>query len=135
MREFLRLLPRIRGMPWLASAAAVGILLLLFSGSGTARGELSYSEQLEHRISQMIDTLPSVEDVSVLVTLEEVGEGMFSAYGSQAEHTPKIVGIAVTCIGGADANIRLEILQMLCAAFHLTADRVWIGGKDAVQQP
>ena len=133
MREFLRLLPRIRGMPWLLCAAVVGVFLLLFSGGGETAAELSYSEQLEHKIAQMTETLPGVSDVSVLVTVEDRGSS-FSAYGTDTEHAPKLVGVAVTCIGGGDARTRLEILQMLCAAFDLTADRVWVGGKEAVQQ-
>ena len=133
MREFLRLLPRIRGMPWLICAAAVGIFLLLFSGGGETSAEMTYSELLEHRIAQMTETLPGVSDVSVLVTLEE-GGGSFSAYGTGTERTPKLVGIAVTCVGGGDARTRLEILHMLCAAFDLSSERVWVGGKEAVQQ-
>ena len=133
MREFLRQLPRIRGMPWLLCAAAVGIFLLLFSGGSETSAELSYSERLEHKIAQMTETLPGVSDVSVLVTLEERG-GSFSAYGADTAHTPKLIGVAVTCVGGGDARTRLEILHMLCAAFDLTADRVWVGGKETVHR-
>ena len=133
MREFLRMLPRIRGMPWLLCAAALGVFLLLFSGGTESAEELSYSELLEHRIAQMTETLPGVSDVSVLVTLED-GGGSFSAYGTGTQHTPKLIGVAVTCIGGGDARTRLEILHMLCAAFDLSSDRVWVGGKETVPQ-
>lgn len=136
MREVFGTLSRVRGMPWLMAAAAVGVLLLLFSGEGTAAGgEQSYSELLEHRIAQMTDTLPGVEDVSVLVTLEQDSGGSFSAYGTNAAESRKITGIAVTCVGGTDANVRLQILHMLCAAFDLPSDRVWIGGKEAPHTP
>jgi hypothetical protein len=136
MRELFGTLSRVRGMPWLLIAAAVGVLLLLFSGDGpSGGGEQSYSEQLEHRIAQMTDTLPGVEDVSVLVTMEQDSGGSFSGYSGTAGENRKIVGIAVTCIGGTDANIRLQILHMLCAAFNLSSDRVWIGGKETAYAP
>lgn len=138
MREFWNMLRRIRGMPWLLAAATVGLLLLLIpigDGAGGDRGELSYSELLEHRIAQMTDTLPGVDAVSVLVTLERDGGRTYSVYGGEAEENRKICGIAVTCIGGDNAQIRLEILHMLCAAFDLTADRVWVGAKEVPHVP
>ena len=136
MREFFHGLTRIRGMPWLLCAAAVGILLLLFPGSsGKDNADLSYSERMEHRIAQMTDTLPGVDDVSVLVTLEEDSTSGYSAYSTKTAGNSRIVGIAVTCIGASDARIRLEILHMLCAAFDLPSDRVWIGSKDTVYEP
>ncbi len=137
MREFGKLLGRIRGMPWLLAAAAVGLLLLLMPVGETAgeEVELSYSELLEHRIAQMTETLPGVDDVSVLVTLEQDRSNTYSVYGGDAEENRRICGIAVTCIGGENAQKRLEILHMLCAVFDLTADRVWIGGKASAHTP
>ena len=83
----------------------------------------------------MTDTLPGVDAVSVMVTLERDGGRTYSVYGGDAEENRKICGIAVTCIGGDDARIRLEILHMLCAAFDLTADRVWVGAKEVPHVP
>ena len=137
MRELGKLFGRIRGMPWLLAVAAVGFLLLLMpigNPDGREDEDLSYSEMLEHRIAQMTETLPGVEDVSVLVTTEEEGRDVFSVYGDTGGRE-RICGIAVTCIGGSDARIRLQILDMLCAAFDLTADRVWVGGKEAYDGP
>ena len=129
MHEILATLKQIRGMPWLAAAAAVGLLLLLFGGTEDGGNAMTYPEQVEHRIAQMTATLPGVEDVSVLVTLEPAGGGTFSVSGTDTDER-RICGIAVTCIGGADAQTRLAILDMLCAAFDLTSDRVWVGGKE-----
>ena len=138
MREFWRLLGRIRGMPWLLAVAAVGLLLLLVpigEPVGAEDDNLSYSEVLEHRIAQMTETLPGVDDVSVMVTLEEDSGRTYSVYGGDAEDVRRICGVAVSCIGGGDAQIRLEILRMLCAVFDLSADRIWIGGKDSPRTP
>lgn len=135
MHEFRMSLKRIRGWPWLVCAAAVGILLMLFSGESSSENEHeSYLTAVEHKIAQMTETLPGVEDVSVLVTTEEEGRDVFSVYGDTGGRE-RICGIAVTCIGGSDARIRLQILDMLCAAFDLTADRVWVGGKKAYDGP
>ena len=74
MHEFWLSLKRIRGWPWLVCAAAVGILLMLFSGKTAPEDEdETYLAALEHKIAQMTETLPGVEDVSVLVTTEEIG--------------------------------------------------------------
>lgn len=138
MRELWKMLGRIRGMPWLLIAAAVGLLLLLIptrDSIGTEAENLSYSEMLEHRIAQMTETLPGVDDVSVLVTLEQDWGSTYSVYGGDAEESRRICGIAVSCIGGEHAQTRLEILHMLCAVFDLSADRVWIGGKDSSDTP
>ena len=136
MRDIWQMLRRIRGMPWILIAAILGVMLLLIPTGGNAESHaLTYSELLEHRIAQMTDTIPGVENVSVLVTLERDNGRTYSVYGGDAEENQRICGIAVTCNGGEDAQIRLEILQMLCAAFDLTADRVWIGGKDAPYVP
>lgn len=134
MHELWSAFKRIRGWPWLLCAAAVGILLMLFSDDlcgGTATE--TYPASVEHRIAQMTQTLPGVEDVSVLVTFEEDGSA-FSVYSDPERHG-QICGIAVTCIGGNDARIRLQILEMLCTAYGLTADRVWVGGKEALVGP
>lgn len=138
MRELWKMLERIRGMPWLLLAAAVGLFLLLIptrESAGVKEEELSYSEMLEHRIAQMTETLPGVDDVSVLVTLEQDRGETYSVYGGKTEETRQICGIAVSCIGGDHAQTRLEILHMLCAVFDLSADRVWIGGKDSPHTP
>ena len=138
MRELGKLFARIRGMPWLLAVAAVGLLLLLIpigDTDGQEKASLSYSEMLEHRIAQMTETLPGVDDVSVMVTLEQDRGRGVSVYGGDAEENRRISGIAVSCIGGGDARIRLEILHMLCAVFDLSADRVWIGGKDSPYIP
>ena len=138
MRELGKLLSRIRGMPWLLAAAAVGFLLLLMPVGeigGQEDENQSYSEMLEHRIAQMTETLPGVDDVSVMVTLEQDGSKTDSVYGGNTDKIRRISGIAVSCIGGGNAQIRLEILNMLCAVFDLSADRVWIGGKDSPYIP
>lgn len=138
MREIVKLFGRIRGMPWLLAAAAVGLLLLLMpigEKNGGQAAALSYSELLEHRIAQMTETLPGVDDVSVMVTLEQDSGKTYSVYGGDAEEHGRICGIAVSCIGGDNAQTRLEILHMLCAVFDLSADRVWIGGKESTRTP
>ncbi len=138
MREFGKLLGRIRGMPWLLAAAAVGLLLLLMPiGDADAQGNenLSYSAMLEHRIAQMTETLPGVDDVSVMVTLEQDRSKTYSVYGGDTEEYRRICGVAVTCIGGDDAQTRLKILNMLCAVFDLSADRIWIDGKEPTHIP
>ena len=138
MRELGKLFGRIRGMPWLLAVAAVGFLLLLMpigDTDGREDEDLSYSEMLEHRIAQMTETLPGVDDVSVMVTLEQDRGKTDSVYGGDKEESRRICGIAVSCVGGGHAQIRLEILRMLCAVFDLSADRVWIGGKDSPYIP
>ena len=138
MREIGKLFARIRGMPWLLAVAAVGLLLLLMpigDTDGQEKASLSYSEMLEHRIAQMTETLPGVDDVSVMVTLEQDRGKTDSVYGGDKEESRRICGIAVSCVGGGHAQIRLEILRMLCAVFDLSADRVWIGGKDSPYIP
>ena len=68
----------------------------------------------------MADTLPGVDDVSVLITLEEEGEGV---------RVPRVRGIALTYRGDGGAQTRLDILNLICAALDVAADRVWVGIK------
>ncbi|MBO5649797.1 MAG: hypothetical protein J6S41_07630 [Clostridia bacterium] len=120
IRVFLRKYPF---LPWAAGVAILGLLLLLSASGGASGGEVvgqSYREEYAHRIAQMADTLPGVDDVSVLITLEEEGEGV---------RVPRVRGIALTYRGDGGAQTRLDILNLICAALDVAADRVWVGIK------
>jgi len=132
MKAFWESLRNIRGLPWICVLFAAGLLLLLLpSGSQTSGeeapvSEMTYSEQLEHRISQMADALAGVDDVSVLVTLRGSG----ASFSSDDTATPEVRGIAVVCRGAEDAQVRLSIIHLLCAAFDIQTDQIWVGARD-----
>ena len=131
MDSFKAIFKNIRHLRPAAVGLILGLLLLLLP-QGHTRDEKevigrSYREDAEHRIAQMTDTLPGVDDVSVLVTMEEDG-GADTVVGGQI---PRVRGIAVTYVGDGGASVRLNILNLICAAYDISADRVWVGVKDA----
>ena len=127
MDSFKTIFKNIRHLRPAAAGLILGLLLLLLPHSqGRDEKEVSgwsYREDAEHRIAQMTDTLPGVDDVSVLVTMEEDED-----VGGQI---PRVRGIAVTYVGDGGAAVRLNILNLICAAYDISADRVWVGVKDA----
>ncbi|MBQ7982167.1 MAG: hypothetical protein IJ302_01250 [Clostridia bacterium] len=131
MKALLESLRNIRGLPWICALFAAGLLLLLLpAGTKTETevpvSEMTYPEQLEHRISQMADALAGVDDVSVLVTLKGSG----TSFSSDDTATPEVRGIAVVCRGAEDAQVRLSIIHLLCAAFDIQTDQIWVGARD-----
>ncbi|MBQ7688358.1 MAG: hypothetical protein IJT27_03975 [Clostridia bacterium] len=106
-------------------------------------------EALEKKAEKLLSTVAGVGKVRVVVTLESLEETVYakdgetrgdsesdqhvvlkqsgSEYGlSERVVMPTVRGVAVSCEGAASAAIRQEVCSLLCAAFGVSANRVYI---------
>ncbi len=109
-------------------------------------------KSLEARAEKLLSSVAGVGRVKVIVTLENLesyvyarntqraqGEGsetesyvVVSAADGQnglAERMlmPAVRGVAVSCEGGASPRVRQEVSGLICAAFGIPANRVYVG--------
>lgn len=128
---------------------AVGLLLLLFSGTGAKESTIQnpldaaekYRTALEEEIASVCEDVRGVGNVRVLLTLATTeialyeknlgkesetvalsgGDGILLAY-----EMPRIAGVSVVCQGGGDATVRQELTALLCRALDLPTNAVHI---------
>ena len=104
-----------------------------------------YQEHLEKRVQELCASVQGVGEVTVVVTL---AGGFSSEYATQwrdgnqeyvilgsgssasglflSRSAPEIAGIGVVCHGGASAQVRQELTALLCAAFDLSSNRIYV---------
>lgn len=112
----------------------------------TATDELViYQDYLETRIKKLCESVSGVRNVTVVVTLSGSFESVYATEwpdgneeyvilgsGSSASpiylsrSAPEIAGIGIVCSGGANDNIRRELISLLSATFHISSNRIYI---------
>jgi len=104
-----------------------------------------YKKELEQQIRELCESVNGVSGVTVVVTLsggfEEIyatelvngnEEYVILGSGSNASalhllrSSPEIAGVGVVCRGGGNANIRQELTSLLCAAYRISSNRIYI---------
>ncbi len=134
-------------------AGAVGLIFLLWGSFGFGDGEARntpdelelYCKYLEDQAVRLCESVEGVSNVTVALTLEGGFEQVYAAdkkttsggqsieyvkVGSQlcavSVATPNVAGIGVTCRGGDNELVRAELTALLCAAFGVKANRIYI---------
>ena len=112
----------------------------------TAEDELIiYQDYLEERIKTLCESVSGVKNVTVVVTLSGSFESVYATEwpdgneeyvilgsGSSAapiylsRSAPEIAGIGIVCSGGANDNVRRELISLLSATFHISSNRIYI---------
>lgn len=112
----------------------------------TAEDELIiYQDYLEQRIKTLCESVSGVRNVTVVVTLSGTFESVYATEwpdgneeyvilgsGSSASpiylsrSAPEIAGIGIVCSGGANDNVRRELISLLSATFHISSNRIYI---------
>ena len=112
----------------------------------TAEDELIiYQDYLEERIKTLCESVSGVRNVTVVVTLSGTFESVYATEwpdgneeyvilgsGSSASpiylsrSAPEIAGIGIVCSGGANDNVRRELISLLSATFHISSNRIYI---------
>ena len=112
----------------------------------TATDELViYQDYLEERIKTLCESVSGVRNVTVVVTLSGTFESVYATEwpdgneeyvilgsGSSAapiylsRSAPEIAGIGIVCSGGANDNVRRELISLLSATFHISSNRIYI---------
>ena len=112
----------------------------------TAEDELIiYQDYLEERIKTLCESVSGVKNVTGVVTLSGSFESVYATEwpdgneeyvilgsGSSAapiylsRSAPEIAGIGIVCSGGANDNVRRELISLLSATFHISSNRIYI---------
>ncbi len=111
--------------------------------------EITYSEIIENKLESFLKTVDGIESVKAFVTvdggkeLEYAGIGKSDGYtsdyltinngnGEEAavirEIYPGIRGVAITCTGGGNANIKNEITSLISAALGISTNKIMVTG-------
>ena len=108
-----RLIEFMRGRKsfWFIAAALILGIILMISGRGEG---FQTGDRTEARLKSLCDDVRGVSDVYVMVTYDR---------------DDKVIGVAVVCSGGDNAEIRLKLTNMICALFGIGADSVSILGS------
>ena len=104
-----------------------------------------YQDYLEERIKTLCESVSGVRNVTVVVTLSGTFESVYATEwpdgneeyvilgsGSSASpiylsrSAPEIAGIGIVCSGGANDNVRRELISLLSATFHISTNRIYI---------
>ena len=104
-----------------------------------------YQDYLEKRIKTLCESVSGVRNVTVVVTLSGSFESIYATEwpdgneeyvilgsGSSASpiylsrSAPEIAGIGIVCSGGANDNVRRELISLLSATFHISSNRIYI---------
>ncbi len=118
--------------------AALGVLLLaggaLFgskkSEAPAAPDEEEYLLALRRRAEALCDSVAGVSEAEALFTCETGFEYRYTAAGKpEVALYPRLNGIAVVCRGGDLPQNQKKIIDLLSAAFGLSAARISVAGK------
>lgn len=104
-----------------------------------------YQDYLESRIKKLCESVSGVKNVTVVVTLSGSFESVYATEwpdgneeyvilgsGSSASpiylsrSAPEIAGIGIVCSGGANDNVKRELISLLSATFHISSNRIYV---------
>ena len=150
MLELKKFLSRISGNRLLFLLGAVGVLLLLFSGTRGARQEEGvspmawaeeYRAELETELCELCRQVEGVGDARVLLTLASGEIAVYEKNQSGGSETlatsggdavllayrpPEIAGVTVVCTGGGSAAVRRELTALLSTVLAVGASQIHI---------
>ena len=148
--SFQNVISFLKGKWYLILIGLIGILLILFSGSGTKEKKDSarldaeaYRTELTAAVEALCERTAGVGDATVLLTLatgeyavyeknltegsESValsgGDALLSAYAY-----PAVSGVAVVCDGGENESVKRELTMLLSRALALPTTKIYIAG-------
>ena len=121
----------------IVSAFALLGFLLVFLNSAENKAPISAvntpEKTEEQRIKALIETIDGVEDATVLVTFksnEDVrATGSFYSSVQNENDRNNIKGIAISTRGGDNILLCEKIKSLICAAYDISDDMIYICGK------
>ena len=137
----------------LIAGVLIGVLLLVLGNMRSTAQETAaeapsetadmeeYARALEERIRIFCEGVEGVGRASVAVSLESgyrrvyaqedssyvlVGSGASRGTVYLTDEPPRLGGIAVVCEGGSDPTVRQRLIGLLCAAYDIGANKIYI---------
>ena len=100
----------------IAAALILGILLMLFGGSGGTSFAGNNTASLEKRVEELCARISGVSDVHVMITVDTDKD--------------TVRGVALVCTGGELPDVKLKLTNLLCALFEIPSSAISVvGGK------
>ena len=119
----------------------------------------SYTEMLEDKIRALCESVNGVSRVRVVVTLQSgyeyvyakdselhsngdgttgsyhyltIGSGSSEAAVYLSEKPPTVGGIGIVCVGGGDARVKKELIELLSATLGVASNKIYVaeGGAE-----
>ena len=120
-----------RALVVLLLMVALGIILLCIptdSGGGgsvnTADDLSEYKSRLEDELADVCSSVAGVGRCRVMVTFERGAESVYKGSQLVESTPPKISGVTVVCDGGAVAQVKGTLTEMLSALFGIGKNRI-----------
>ena len=149
MLKLKEILARFSGNRLLLLLGAVGVLLLLFSGSGADKEPeqnpmtwaQEYRAALEEELTALCTQVKGVGEARVLLTLASGEIAVYEKNQSGESETlattggdavllayrpPEIAGVTVVCAGGGDVTVQRELTSLLSTALGVGASQIHI---------
>lgn len=134
----MKILPREkRLLAVLLLAALCGGVLMLIGKRQTVRGaqseedSVSYSDETEHKIKQIVGALTGEEPQVFLSyatkTTKSEAQSVFGSVQSREERT--VSAAVVLCRGGELPSVQKNLLEVLSTALQIGTNRIYIGPK------
>ena len=112
----------------LLAAAAVLLLVSEFIKTASENAQTTsmseYTEQLEHKVSDLLSRVDGVGRIEVVITLQTNAGMNTSAVTAAAE--PKIRGVVILCDGGDDIRTVAKITEIVSAALNIGYNQIYI---------
>lgn len=160
MGEFINKIKNIKGIGLIAIGIMAGIALIILGNINSKEPEIkpvdesitnfseTYTEKLELKLRDLIESINGVSNVKVMVTLDSGNEYIYAQNNSEnkreyviineadksetltlvKEINPKLRGVAVVCQGGNNPVIQSQIINLLSTVFNLPSNRVYVTG-------
>ena len=139
-----------------AAAGLLRLLWGSFGGGVSEAASLSetaeieaYCTYLEAQAVKLCESVKGVSNVTVTLTLDggfeqvyatdrtvsgnaqsyehvKLGSGSGAQLCAVSVSAPRVAGIGVTCRGGGNERVRAELTELLCAAFGVGANKIYI---------
>ena len=132
-KKKFRLAEKFGGLPVLLLALA-GLLLLsgngLFGGNTkkdtAATDPAAYRRSLENELASLCAEVRGVGRVSVMITLKEGERTDYSGSKVASVSPPSVLGAAIVCDGGGNAEIRSELTRLVTGLLGIGSNRVTV---------
>lgn len=124
---------------WLLPALAVLGLVLCLAGSGLFGGNATPeatadTQDLRHTMEEearrLCEMVEGAGDCVVRITFESGESYTYSGTHLTSTTPPTVLGVAVVAEGGNSDRVRRELTELLCALYHVGANRVHISPMD-----
>ena len=132
----------------------IGIILLAIPSKKAERSDqnteldiLSYANEIETKLTELLLKVDGIEEVNVMITFENIGEQVMAENKSSSsseyviisggdidegikltEIFPTVRGASIVCTNGNDAVVKEKITSLVSSALGIPTNRITVAG-------